>query len=305
MKRPSLKTAPKLACTALLGAGLLCAPAALAPVDGVAGSAAFAKDKDDKAGNSGNKGSSGNRGAGKDKDRDNRGNGNRQARSSDGDEVRPPLRPNEKGRWNASNASQKALDAHIRNQNFNGTIGALAQYQLAARAAAGEELSDAERDALGAFVMPRDSDLTDDDLAEAINDGGDGAPVFSVSSGTVSCVDNCPEDPVEKAALVAIAQAEVDALNAEREDDFLQADLDRFLLDSEQRIIDDSNKRLTPERNEDLLDGLADDLGVVRQTVANDLQEAGQEVQEGLQQAGQQVEQVGRSIGRALGNIFK
>lgn len=33
------------------------------------------------------------------------------------------LHPSDLGKWNASNANQAALDAHIRNQNFNGPIG--------------------------------------------------------------------------------------------------------------------------------------------------------------------------------------
>ena len=46
------------------------------------------------------------------------------------------LSPSQKGKWNAAHANQAALDAHVRNMNFNGTIGALAQFQLAAKAAA-------------------------------------------------------------------------------------------------------------------------------------------------------------------------
>lgn len=170
-----------------------------------------------------------------------------------------PLHPSEKGKWNAANANQAALDAHIRNQNFNGTIGALAQYQLAARAAAGEELTEAELAALEGFVPAPDPVRIDTDLAALLNEGAtEGDPVYSVEGGVVSCMTNC--DGVDLAAVQAIADAEAARLAEEAQ----QAALDDFLAASEARIVEESNKSLSPERTEDLLDELAATLGVTR-----------------------------------------
>ncbi|PPB80872.1 hypothetical protein LV82_01605 [Albidovulum inexpectatum] len=170
-----------------------------------------------------------------------------------------PLHPSEKGKWNAANANQAALDAHIRNQNFNGTIGALAQYQLAARAAAGEELTEAELAALDGFIPDPDPVQIDTELAALLNEGAtEGDPIYSVESGVVSCVANC--DGIDLEAVQAIADAEA----ARLAEDSQQAALDEFLTASEARIVEESNKSLSPERAEDLLDELAGALGVSR-----------------------------------------
>ncbi|MCW3781723.1 hypothetical protein [Defluviimonas salinarum] len=169
------------------------------------------------------------------------------------------LHPRLKGKWNASNASQSALDAHIRNQNFNGTIGALSQYQLAAKAAAGEELTETEQAALDTFVDFDAIEVSDQDLADFLNDGAlVSDPVYSVEDGIVSCAANC--DGVDLAA--AQTAADTEAMNIQEAEE--QMALDGFLSDSEARIVNESNKPLTPEGTEDLLDELASDLGVSR-----------------------------------------
>ena len=169
------------------------------------------------------------------------------------------LAPNLKGRWNASNANQAALDAHIRNQNFNGTIGALAQMQLAAKAAAGETLNDAELAALESFIGSEEIAVDDSALADLLNaDAVDTDPVYSVEDGVVSCTANCDNADVEAAQ--ATADAEAERLQEEAQ----QAALGGFLEDSEARIVDESNKTLSPDQTETLLDGIAADLGVTR-----------------------------------------
>lgn len=177
-----------------------------------------------------------------------------------------PLHPSEKGKWNASNANQAALDAHIRNQKFNGTIGALAQYQLASKAAAGEELSEAEQAALDSFVGNEAVEISDQELEDLLNgEAVEGDPVFSVEDGVVDCTANC--DGVDLAAAQDLADAEAAAIQDEAE----QAALDDFLSESEARIVNESNKQLSPERTEDLLDELASDLGVTRPAPEEDV----------------------------------
>jgi hypothetical protein len=81
----------------------------------------------DKGGNKGGNGNGGgNREAAGNGHRSNgHGNSSRIASAEPG----APLHPSEKGKWNA-NPNQNAIDAHIRNQNFNGTVGALSMFQL-------------------------------------------------------------------------------------------------------------------------------------------------------------------------------
>lgn len=175
------------------------------------------------------------------------------------DDVSKPLHPSEKGKWNAAHANQAALDAHIRNQNFNGTIGALSQYQLAAKAAAGEELTESEQAALDTFVDFDAIEVSDQDLADFLNEGAlVSDPVYSVEDGIVRCDANC--DGVDLAGAQAAADAE--AMNIQEAEE--QMALDGFLSDSEARIVGESNKPLSPERTEDLLDELASELGVSR-----------------------------------------
>lgn len=183
-------------------------------------------------------------------------------------ETQTALHPSEKGKWNAANANQAALDAHIRNQNFNGTIGTLAQFQLAAKAASGEELTDDEQAALDTFVDSDVIEVSDEDLAELLNAGAiEGDPVFSVEDGIADCTENC--DGVD----LDIVQTDLD-LEAERlEGDATQEALDGLLADSENRIVAESNKPLSPERTEDLLDELARDLGVSRAVTGEELVE--------------------------------
>lgn len=171
-----------------------------------------------------------------------------------------PLHPSELGKWNAKNANQAALDAHIRNQNFNGTIGALSQYQLAAKAATGEELTEDEQAALDSLLGDREPvEVSDQDLEDMLNsDTVEGDPEYSVEGGVVSCSANC--DDADVGAAQSIADAAVESVQDEAD----QAALDDLLSDSEARIVDESNKELSPERTEDLLDELASALGVTR-----------------------------------------
>lgn len=182
-------------------------------------------------------------------------------------EAVEPLRPNELGKWNAVNANQAALDAHIRNQNFNGTIGALSQYQVAAKAAAGEELTEDEQAAIDALLGDRAPvDVTDQELEDLLNgDTVAGDPEYSVDGGVVSCSANC--DAADVPAAQAIADAAADQIAEDAE----QAALDDLLSDSEARIVDESNKTLSPERTEDLLDQLASALGVTRAMPEEDM----------------------------------
>ncbi len=180
-----------------------------------------------------------------------------------------PLHPRDLGKWNASNANQAALDAHIRNQNFNGPIGGLAQFQLAAKAAAGEELTAEEQAALDSLLGDGRAAVSDQALADALNSGAlPGDPVYAVDGGVVSCTENC--DAVDLAA----AQAAADAEAAQMADAADQAALDDFLSASEARIVDESNKQLAPDQTEDLLNALADRLGVTRAATAEELTDA-------------------------------
>jgi hypothetical protein len=179
------------------------------------------------------------------------------------------LHPRDLGKWNASNASQTALDAHIRNQNFNGPIGGLAQFQLAARAAAGAELTAEEQAALDSFLGDDTAAISDQALADALNAGAlPGDPVYAVDGGVVSCTENCGS--VDLAA----AQAAVDAEAAQLADAAEQAALDDFLRASEARIVDESNKKLSPDLTEDLLNELAERLSVTRAAIIDELTDA-------------------------------
>lgn len=178
------------------------------------------------------------------------------------------LLPSQKGKWNAAHANQNALDAHVRNQNFNGTIGALAQFQLAAKAAAGETLTEAEQAAVDALVGDVEALVDDQALADVLNaDLVDGDPVYSVEGGVVSCSENCD------AADLDAAQATVDDELERLQEEAQQAALADLLSTSEARIIDESNKSLSPEDNERLLDELASTLGVTRALAPSDVEE--------------------------------
>lgn len=181
------------------------------------------------------------------------------------------LRPNEKGKWNASNANVNALNAHIGNQNFNGTIGALAQYKLAATAASGEPLNAFEQRALDGLVTVEPLDISDMDKTDYLNsEVGEGDPVFEVVDGTVSCTQNCPEDidnpdgSNDYDTLVSDAQKALDEELQRLDQENQQVALDTLLQESEKRIIDESNKTLSDERNDLLLDDIAMDLGITR-----------------------------------------
>lgn len=244
--------------------------------------AAFAKDNGNKGGNDkgadkGNKGNKGGKSGGNEKSTASKGgkaNAAGQIRRSQpetqyasiGDAEIEELHPSKKGRWNASNANQAALDAHIRNGNFNGTIGALSQYQLAAKAAEDyDSLTDIEKAALGNIVTFEEVAIEDMDLEAFLNDGAaESDPTFTVVDGVVTCDTGCPEDAEALAALESDAKEALDIYVDMEQELANQEALDGFFDASEQRIIDESNKTLTDEHNEILLDGIAADLGVSR-----------------------------------------
>ncbi|MDE0589531.1 hypothetical protein OU789_06310 [Halocynthiibacter sp. C4] len=225
--------------------------------------------------------------------------------SLDSDEA-APLHPREKGRWNASNANQKALDAHIRNGNFNGTVGTLAQYQLAAKAANGDELNEYEQRALDEFITKTEPEVTDADIEDFLNDSENNeAPIFTSENGVVMCSDNCPEDEQELLALNESAQKLVDEEIAKRDTEFTQAQLDQFLQDSEDRITYSSNKTLTPERNDNLLDEIADDLGVVRADLSENLGEVGESIGEFGEDVSTSLSKAGKDLTKSFKGLFK
>lgn len=252
------RSGARLLPAALAAAGLLLMPM-IAP-HGDWGAAAYAKN-----GNSGGNGGHGGKGAGQ-----SHGSSKQSAAVGAGKKARSvgpaastvqaaSLSPNELGKWNAAHANQAALNAHIANQNFNGTIGALAEYQLAAKAAAGEPLSEAEQSALEGLIGDQPSAATDAQLADALNANSvAGDPVFEVNDGIVSCTANC--DGVNLADAQAIADAEAAQLNAAAE----QTARDDLLAQSEQRIIDESNKPVAPDQTDAMLDQIAGELGVPR-----------------------------------------
>ena len=161
-----------------------------------------------------------------------------------------PLSPDQKGKWNAANANQRALDVHIEKEKYNGTIGALAYYQLAGKAASGEELNEYEQRALDNLLAGYDGDLTDGELEDLLNTGEDGAPIWEVVDGAASCVDNCDT-------------ADQDAANQQIADLNNDAAVQELWSDAQQRIIDDSNKP-TEGIEDQLLDELATQLGFER-----------------------------------------
>jgi hypothetical protein len=269
------------------------------------------------AGNgNGNGGGNGNGNGGGNGGGNNNGNGHGGTKSSDArdggsrhgndDHVSRPLRPNEKGRWNASNANQRALDAHIRNGNFNGTIGALSQYQLAGKAANGEHLSDDERRALETFVDTSTPEIPDSDVEDFLNQNSDETGLtFMSDDGVVSCVgDGCPTDPEELDVLNKRAQNAADGYVDDQQEEEIQARLDGFLDRSEQRIVDDSNKSLSPDRNEDLLDELADDLGIMRNELGEGMTEIGGNMRSAGREFKSDIQQAGREISSTFRGIF-
>lgn len=182
-------------------------------------------------------------------------------------EVVTALTPNQKGRWNAANANQNALDAHIRNQNFNGTIGALSYYQLAGKAASGAELTEDEQAALDSLLGDTGATIPDSELEDLLNSADPDAPVWSVSGGTATCTANC--DGVDVNAANQDIADYVDEQDANAQD---QA-IDDLWADAQQRIIDESNKP-TEGIEDQLLDELANDLGFDRMDTIDEDAEA-------------------------------
>jgi hypothetical protein len=172
------------------------------------------------------------------------------------------LRPDQKGKWNAVKANQRALEVHIRNQKFNGTIGTLAQYQLAGKAASGETLTPDEQAAYDYLTGGSMAELTDEDLLERLNSDDDTAPVYDIVDGAIECVDNC-DGALSGEEAVAEATS--------------QATAEDLLMASEQRIIDGSNKP-TEGIEEQLLDELADALGFMRPDPVEELEVSSEEI---------------------------
>ena len=308
----------KLATTSIVALALGVTPAVISPTIGLDVDSASAKPGKGNGNGNGKSASSGkSTSAGKGHGKSaSKGHGNskknrtlhhqRKAYIDDDEHESRPLHPSEKGRWNASNANQRALDAHIRNQNFNGTIGALSQYQLAAKAAAGDELNEYERDALENFIDTSEPEIGDDEIADFLNENSaTNGLVFEVDNGDVSCVEGCPEDESELAALNERAQMAADGFVEDSQEEITQERLDEFLTESEQRIVDDSNKTLSEERNEDLLDELAEDLGVVRQEFSEGLKEAGEQISEDLNEAGDSIRKASKEIGNAFRGFLR
>lgn len=303
-----IKLAPsaRLAVSAVF-IGVLAAPVAtvISPDAG----AAYAKPEKDKKNGSSKTGKSASNGNGaKKSSSDDR----RVSSRSDSSSSSRALAPNEKGRWNASNANQRALDAHVRNQNFNGTVGALSQYQLTARAAEAarnddlESLSDDQVAALETLGVNFDGrDYSDRQLTRIINEKTqEDGPKFRVEDGVVSCALNCPEDADALERLEQRAQAALDKEIDERDARYVDRQLHALNQDSEARIIDESNKNVSG-KEDDLLDGLADDLGVVRKDFSKGMADAGRGIQQGVRDVGGAFSQAGRDIGKGLKSIFK
>ncbi len=257
------KTVRILSCCAL--AAVLAAAPGFAPfAGGDWGGAAHAKS--DKAGGNGNgNGGNGNGNGGNGKGKGQSASGKSAAANGKAAKVASAdgtLHPSQKGKWNAMNASTNALDAHIANGNFNGTIGALSQVRLAAMAAAGGELTPEQQAALDGFVDTGDVMADPQAIADALNEGTDATldPQFAVDeNGMVSCSANC--DSIDDTAL-ADKQAEADAIADELEADAVQEAYDQFLDDSRQRIIDESNKPLDEAQQEQLFDEMGDKWGL-------------------------------------------
>lgn len=255
------KTVRILSCCAL--AAVLAAAPGFAPLAGIGwDGAAYAKS--DKAGGNGNgNGGNGNGGNGKGKGQ----SANAKSAASNGKAAKVAsadgtLHPSQKGKWNAMNASTNALDAHIANGNFNGTIGALSQVRLAAMAASGAELTPEQQAALDGFVDTSGVMADPQAIADALNEGTDPTldPQYSVDeNGLVDCSANC--DGIDEAAL-AEKQVEADAIADELEADAIADAYDQFLEDSKQRIIDESNKPLDEAQQEELFDEMGDKWGL-------------------------------------------
>lgn len=210
--------------------------------------AAHAK-SENGGGNKGDKGNSGDKGN-KGKSATAKGKSAKSA-STDG-----TLTPSQKGKWNAMNASTQALAAHIANGNFNGTIGALAQLHLAAKAASGADLTDEELAALAGFV-DSEIEITDDQIVEALNgavtEGADAA--WSVTDGVISCTGaDCPDEVGSPGATAAAIEAAQTTL----EEEALQEAYDQLLEDSKTRIVEESNKPLDDTQQEQLFDEIGE-----------------------------------------------
>lgn len=211
--------------------------------------------KSENGGGNGNGGNGGNNGKGgekgnKGKSSSAKGKSAKAAATEDG-----TLTPSQKGKWNAMNASPQALAAHIANGNFNGTVGALAQLNLAAKAASGAALSAEEMAALEGMVNTDGIEISDEDVVDALNEAATKAGVdasWSVTEEGIGCEgDGCPgDDEVE---------GTIDGARSGLE---LQEAYDQFLDDSKARIAAESNKPLSADELEQLFDEMGDRWGV-------------------------------------------
>ncbi|MCV2869005.1 hypothetical protein OEW28_10235 [Defluviimonas sp. WL0002] len=251
-----------LSCCAL--AVVLAAAPSFVPFAGDGWDGAAHAKSDNAGGNGGNNGNGGNKG-----NSGNKGNNGKSA-SSKGkaaavasvETETATLPAYKKGKWNAMNANPQALAAHVANGNFNGTIGALAQANLAAKAASGAELTPEEMAALAGFVDTSDIMADPEAVAAALNEGTDPGvdPQWGVDeNGVVSCNANC--DGIEQSTIDE-KQAEADGIAEDLEAEAIEAAYDQFLEDSKQRIINESNKALSEAEQEQLFDEMGDKWGL-------------------------------------------
>ncbi len=194
--------------------------------------------------------------------------------TTDGTTALPPSR---KGKWNAMHASDRAVQVHIDKGQFNGTVGALAEYKLTALASSGADLTEAEQASLDRLLadrgFPGAEDVTDDEVAAALNAGlpEDADYSFAFADGSLGCVGDCDEIDAEALAEAAAAAdawryGETAARGALAGDS-----LEALFAEAEQRILTESNKSLAPAEQDALLDELAMRyLGTDRETLTAD-----------------------------------
>ena len=219
--------------------------AAVVPFDGDGSVFAQGKSQERGGGNGNGNGNGGGNGA-----------ATRAASNDGGAPTRSQL-----GRLNAANASQAALDAHVRNGNFTGTIGALAQYQLVSRHAAGEDLTEAEQQRIedllaaaggGALENELDIDISASlDAANQVSAEQGFDALYTLDGATVVCAgSDCQE------TAIAALQSEVDAQLPDG-----SPSTGALLAASEARILDSARD---PAPGDAILDVVARALGFDR-----------------------------------------
>ncbi len=168
------------------------------------------------------------------------------------------LEPNQKGKWNAMNANEAALGAHIANGNVTGA-GRSGRWRRCAgredRRGATPTVAELAMEGAG-YVAP--DATTPQEIQDALNLDTDPAadPQFGVDeNGVVSCTSGCDAmDEETLANTLAEKQAEADAIAQDLEAAALEDSYADFLDASRQRIIEESNKALSDEQQEMLFD---------------------------------------------------